>query len=157
MLPTLFHQEPGFPYAGHTDWAEKVLMPGAVVTSGGLLGFEHKVFIAGNSESGCEVDALEWRNVILGNLKNALSGTHHDFTFHKYSHRDLAEDQYGFYRCFGFGTMINRLASALMQANPCSERKFRCRLRYGNNQENQSVRNMSANSASGKTTSGWRG
>ncbi len=118
----------GFSFAGLTAWAAKALMPGAVVTSDGLLGFEmlarlgfeHKVVIAGKGNAGCEVDAFKWLNIILGDLKTALSGTHHAFAFRKYAHRYLAEVQYRFNRRFDFSTMVPRFASALMQANPRS-------------------------------------
>ena len=122
----------GFSFAGLTAWAEKALMPGAVVTSDGLLGFEvlrslgfeHKVVIAGKGKAGCEVDAFKWLNVILGNLKTALSGTHHAFAFRKYAHRYLAEVQYRFNRRFDLSTMVPRLASALMQASPRSRARI---------------------------------
>ena len=60
------------------------------VISGTLM--EHK------GKAGCEVDAFKWLNVILGNLKTALSGTHHAFAFRKYAHRYLDEVQYRFNR-----------------------------------------------------------
>ena len=122
----------GFSYAGSTAWAVKALIPGAVVTSDGLfgfevlhrLGFERKDVIAGKGKVGCEVDAFKWLKVILGNLKTSLSGTHHAFAFRKYAHRYLAEVQYRFNSRFDLGTMVTRLASAIMQAKPCSRARI---------------------------------
>lgn len=119
-----------FSYAGLTDWAGKALVPGATVTSDGLLGFEvlgkigftHKVVISPKGKAGCDIEPFKWLNIILGNLKTALSGTHHAFAFPKYAHRYLAEVQYRFNRRFNLGSMVPRLAVALMRATPCTRK-----------------------------------
>lgn len=66
--------------------------------SDGLLGFEvlerlgytHKVVLAPRGKAGTEIEPFKWLNVLLGNLKTALSGTHHAFKFAKYARRYLA-------------------------------------------------------------------
>lgn len=121
-----------FSFASLTPWAGKALAEGAVVTSDGLLGFEvlarlgfeHKVVIAGKGKAGCEVDAFKWLNVLLGNLKTTLTGTHHAFAFAKYAHRYLAEVQYRFNRRFDLAAMVPRLFTAVMQTAPCSRKQI---------------------------------
>ncbi|WP_426178230.1 transposase, partial [Massilia sp. TWR1-2-2] len=60
-----------------------------------------------------------WLNVLLGNLKTALSGTHHAFKFAKYARRYLAEVQYRFNRRADMAAMVPRLAVAMAQTRPC--------------------------------------
>ena len=49
---------------------------------------------------------------VLGNLKNAITGTYHAFEFEKYAHRYLGEFQYRFNRRFDLGSMLRRLVTA---------------------------------------------
>jgi len=42
-------------------------------------------------KAGNEIEPFKWLNILLGNLKTALSGTHHAFKFAKYADRYLAE------------------------------------------------------------------
>ena len=48
-------------------------------------------------------------NTMLGNLKTAVSGTHHAVGFAKYSHRYLAQVQYVFNRRLNLRTSLRRL------------------------------------------------
>lgn len=64
----------------------------------------------------------KWQNVLLGNLKTALSGTHHAFKFAKYARRYLAEVQYRFNRRADMAAMVPRLAVAIAQTKPCPTR-----------------------------------
>jgi transposase-like protein len=126
-----------FSFAGLSAWASQALAPGATVTSDGLLGFEvlgqlgfaHRVVIAPKGKAGCEIEPFRWVNVVLGNLKTALSGTHHAFDFRKYAHRYLAEIGYRFNRRANLASMVPRLAVALMRATPCSRTKIQMWLR----------------------------
>jgi transposase-like protein len=119
-----------FSFAALTPWADSALVAGSTLTSDGLLGFEvlrklgfeHRVVIAPRGKLGTEIDAFKWLNVLIGNLKTALSGTHHAFNFDKYGHRYLAEAQYRFNRRFDLAAMVPRLAVALMRATPCARR-----------------------------------
>lgn len=116
-----------FSFEVFTSWAAKALAPGATVTSDGLLGFEvlrrlsftHRSILGGKGKAGCEVEPFKWLNTLLGNLKTALSGTHHAFAFRKYGHGYLAEVQYRFNRRFDLAAMVPRLTVALMHATPC--------------------------------------
>jgi ribosomal protein L37AE/L43A len=117
----------GFSFDALRPWADKALMPGSIITSDGLLGFEvvrqlgfgHQVVIAPKGKAGTEIDAFKWLNVLLGNLKTTLIGTHHAFKFSKYAPRYLAEVQYRFNRRFDLKTIIPRLLVAIVLAKPC--------------------------------------
>jgi ribosomal protein L37AE/L43A len=121
-----------FSFASLKLWAARALMPGCTVTSDGLpgfgilgqMGFEHHVVLAGQGKRGCEAPPFRWLNVLLGNLKTTLSGTHHAFKFSKYAHRYLAEIQYRFNRRFDLGSIIPRLTFAIMRTKPCPKPKI---------------------------------
>lgn len=120
----------GFSFAALTPWARHAIAPGSCVMSDGLLGFEvlerlgykHKVVLAPRGKAGTEIEPFKWLNVLLGNLKTALSGTYHSFKFSKYAHRYLAEVQYRFNRRVDMGAMVPRLAVAAAQTKPCPKR-----------------------------------
>ena len=98
----------GFSFAALAPWAKSAIAPGSCVLSDGLLGFEvlerlgyeHKVILAPKGKAGTEIAPFKWLNVLFGNLKTALSGTHHAFKFTKYAQRYLADAQYRFNRRF---------------------------------------------------------
>lgn len=106
------------------------LAPGSCVTSDGLLGFEvlarlnyqHKVVQAPKGKAGTEIEPFKWLNVVLGNLKTALSGTHHAFSFAKYARRYLADVQYRFNRRSDMASMVPRMAFAVTHTRPCPAR-----------------------------------
>ena len=117
----------GFSFSALTPWAHRAIAPGSCVVSDGLLGFEvleklgyeHKVVLPPKRKIGNDIEPFKWLNVLLGNLKTALSGTHHAFKFAKYAHRYLAEVQYRFNRRFDLAAMVPCLALAVMQTGPC--------------------------------------
>ena len=121
-----------FAFTGLRRWASTALAPGATVTSDGLLGFEvlsslgfdHQVVLAGKGKAGCEAKPFKWLNVILGNLKTALSGTHHAFAFAKYAHHYLADAQYRFNRRFDLAAMVPRLLVAITTATPTPRKRI---------------------------------
>jgi transposase-like protein len=127
-----FDRVASFSFAGLAPWAKRAIAPGSCVVSDGLagfgvlerLGFEHEVVIAPKRKAGTEIDAFRWLNVVLGNLKTTLSGTHHAFGFAKYSHRYLAEVQYRFNRRDNLAAMVPRLAVAATQTRPCPKKKI---------------------------------
>ncbi|PHU99446.1 IS1595 family transposase, partial [Iodobacter sp. BJB302] len=122
----------GFSFAALMPWASSALRAGSVITSDGLsgfrvvqqLGFQHRVVIAPKGKAGTEIDAFKWLNVLIGNLKTTLSGTHHAFKFSKYAARYLAEVQYRFNRRADLCALIPRLLKAVMQAKPCPRGVF---------------------------------
>jgi transposase-like protein len=119
-----------FSFAALTPWAKQAIAPGSRVTSDGLLGFEvlarlnyrHKAVQAPRGKAGTEIEPFKWLNVVLGNLKTALSGTHHAFNFAKYARRYLAEVQYRFNRRSDLASMVPRMAYAVTHTRPCPAR-----------------------------------
>jgi len=61
-------------------------------------------------------------NVVLSNLKTAISGTYHAFKFAKYAHPHLAEVQYRFDRRYDPSTILRRLLRASVLTTPRPER-----------------------------------
>jgi hypothetical protein len=66
-----------------------------------------------------------WMNTVLGNLKNAITGTYHAFDFEKYAHRYLGEFQYRFNRRFDLRSMLRRLVVAAVNTKRFSEKQLR--------------------------------
>jgi transposase-like protein len=128
-----------FSFASLKIWAAQALAAGCVITSDGLLGFEvvrqmgfeHRVVLAGKGKVGCEVEPFRWLNVLLGNLKTTLSGTHHAFKFAKYAHRYLAEIQYRFNRRVNLKSIVSRLSFAIMRTKPCPKWKIQMKTEKG--------------------------
>jgi len=104
-------------------WAEKHICVGTVVTSDGLgcfnalseAGLKHNKIVVGAGNKSTDMACFNWVNIVLGNLKTAISGTYHAFRFDKYAHRYLAEVQYRFNRRVDMSVMLDRLAYALVQ------------------------------------------
>lgn len=119
------HVVNGFKKKELKRWASKNLQAGTTVSSDGLncfrgiqeAGYEHKVYIVGNSRNPQRTTPFNWVNTLLGNLKMALSGT-----FHKLSRthlpRHLAIFQYRFNRRFILGDMIERLGFVSLRTSP---------------------------------------
>ncbi len=101
------------------QWASQRLDPGTQVVSDGLscftssvkVGCIHDRNIVGKGKS-TKMDCFTWINTILGNLKNAITGTYHAFDFEKYPHRYLGEYQYRFNHRFDLAAMLPRLIKA---------------------------------------------
>lgn len=120
----------GFTFDALRQWAATALAPGCVVATDGLIGFSvletighvHRPQKAVPGKAGCEVAPFAWLNTILGNLKTALSGTHHAFKFGKYAHRYLADVQYRLNRRFDMASMVQRLLVAAARTTPCPKK-----------------------------------
>lgn len=134
-----FDQVENFSFEALRPWAAQALAPGCHVISDGLLGFEvlerlgytHEPIIAPRGKAGTEIEPFRWLNTVLGNLKTALTGTHHAFGFRKYAHRYLAEVAYLFNRRFNLAARVPRLAVALMRATPCPRAAVRLSAEIG--------------------------
>ena len=121
-----FDRVRAFSFQALRAWHAVALAPGAQVTSDGLIGFEvlqrdhfaHQTVQPPPGKAGTEVEPFRWLNTVLGNLKTALSATHHAFAFGKYGHRYLADAQYRFNRRYRLAELPTRLAVALLQAKP---------------------------------------
>jgi len=121
-----FDRVSAFSFEALRAWHAVALAPGTQVTSDGLIGFEvlqrdhfaHQTVQPPPGKAGTEVEPFRWLNTVLGNLKTALSGTHHAFAFRKYGHRYLADAQYRFNRRYRLAELPTRLVVALLQTKP---------------------------------------
>jgi ISXO2-like transposase domain len=64
-------------------------------------------------------------NMLLGNLKTAMSGTYHAIKFAKYVARCLAEVEYRFNRRYDVRSILGRLARAAVATDPIRESVIR--------------------------------
>jgi len=114
-------------------WARRSLVPCSLVVSDGLRCFQaveaagclHQREVVGKERKSTSMDCFSWINTVLGNLKNAITGTYHAFDFEKYAHRYLGEFQYRFNRRFDLAGMFKRLLRATANANKVPEQKLR--------------------------------
>lgn len=114
-------------------WAKKSLSPLTTVVSDGLhcfnavkeAGCAHEKEVVGKKRKSTDMECFNWVNTILGNFKNAISGTYHAFDFDKYCHRYLGEYQYRFNRRFDIAAMFGRLCNASAQTGKRPEKWLR--------------------------------
>ena len=91
----------------------------------GLIGAEHERIVTGGGRASVELPQFRAVNILLGNLKTAITGTYHAFDFAKYAHRYLAEVQYRFNRRFDMRAILARLLNAMVAAPACPEHRIR--------------------------------
>lgn len=111
------------------DWTARRLAPECEVYSDGLAcfrrfeaaGHAHTTLDTGGGRAATEVPRARWVNVVLGNLKRAISCSYHAIRQVKYARRYLAEAAYRFSRRFRLREMLPRLATAMMRFKPCPE------------------------------------
>jgi transposase-like protein len=110
------------------------LKPGTLVVSDGAPSFNyvrwqgsarHRSIVTGGGKQSCEIPELKAINVVLGNLKTAITGTYHAFKFAKYAYRYLAEYQFRFNRRFDLASLMQRLIRAAASANPTPMQSLR--------------------------------
>lgn len=133
--PTFAVIEPvrGFDNAALTDWAKRRLAPDAEVYSDGLACFArvvdldhaHTVLDTGGGRAATEARGARWVNVLLGNVKRAISGRYHAIKQAKYARRYLAEAAYRFNRRFRLANRLPRLLHAMARCAPCAEPSLR--------------------------------
>ena len=115
--------------------AKKALASSAQVLSDGpgyfrgvtVSGATHSAIVmnGGTRREAAQHSAFRAVNIVLGNLKTAISGAYHAFDFRKYADRYLAEVQYRFNRRFDLGTILKRLVRAAAITTPCPEAAIR--------------------------------
>lgn len=133
--PTFAVIEPvkGFDNACMIDWGKRRLAPTAEVYTDGLFCFRrfadanhaHTVLDAGGGRAATEVQGARWVNILLSNLKRAISGSYHAIRQAHYARRYLAEAAYRFNRRFRLREMLPRLARAMMLCKPFAEPALR--------------------------------
>lgn len=122
-----------FDNASLSDWCQRRLAPEAELYSDGLACFArcidtgnaHTVLVTAGRRASCEVRGARWVNVVLANVKRAISGRYHAFKQAKYARRYLAEAQYRFNRRFRLAEMLPRLMRAMMLCSPWAEPRLR--------------------------------
>lgn len=126
--PTFAVIEPvrSFDNTAMLDWGQRRLTVAAEVYSDGLgcfrrfvdLEHAHTVIETEGGRAATEVKGARWVNVVLGNVKRAISGSYHAIKQAKYARRYLAEAAWRFNRRFRLITMLPRLARAMLSCNP---------------------------------------
>ncbi len=119
----------GFRTAAIAQYAHASLCPGSTVWSDGLgcfraiegAGCIHVPIVTGGGRSGGKHPLFKWVNTVLGNVKNAMSGTFHAF-HEKHVPRYLAEFEYRFNRRFQLPAMIERLSYVALKTPPMPHR-----------------------------------
>ena len=118
-----------FDNAAITDWATRRLAPDAEAFTDGLgafrrfvdTGHAHTVLETAGGRAATEVVGARWVNVVLGNVKRAISGTYHAIKQGKYARRYLGEAAYRFNRRFRLPELVPRLLRAMVVCGPCAE------------------------------------
>lgn len=111
-----------------TDWCTRRLTPEAEVYSDGLAcfarsvdtGHAYSVLVTAAGRAACEVRGARWVNVVLANVKRAISGRNHAIKQSKCARHYLGEAQYRFNRRFRLAEMLPRLARVFMPCKPCA-------------------------------------
>jgi len=115
------------------DWAARRLAPEAEAYTDGLgcfrrieeAGHAHTVLVTGGGRAATQAQGARWVNVLLGNVKRAISGCYHAIRQAKYARRYLAEAAYRFNRRFHLAAMLPRLLRAMVLCKPCAEPSLR--------------------------------
>jgi len=128
-LVARFDRVGGFSKLEIGRWAKCYLSESTQVVSDGLncfpavteVGAIHLPEVVGKERCSIDMPCFSWINILLGNLKTALTGTYHAFKFHKYAHRYLGEHQYRFNRRFDMKAILLRLLRAAATTGPRTE------------------------------------
>ncbi|MEE9303820.1 MAG: IS1595 family transposase [Thiotrichaceae bacterium] len=115
----------GFTLKEITRWSKKHLVSSSSVISDGLAcfsavskaGCQHDSIVTGGGPSSVQKEEFLWVNTMIGNVKNAITGTYHSVSI---SHlpRYLAEFCYRFNRRFDLRQMIPRFMSVAARTPP---------------------------------------
>jgi len=87
-------------------------------------GCYHTSIVSEGGRKGAQHPSFKWVNTILGNVKNAITGTFHAVSL-KHVPRYLAEFEYRFNRRFQLGDMIEQLANVGLKTPPMPYRLLR--------------------------------
>ena len=128
----------GFRKACIKAYAKQSLRPGSLVFSDGLncftgieaAGCHHIPIPTGGGRPSPYQYTFKWVNTMLGNVKNALTGTFHAVR-EKHAPRYLAEFEYRFNRRFDLPAMIDRLIYAGLRTPPMPYRLLKMAEVYG--------------------------
>ena len=122
----------GFRKAEIAKWALKHTESQAIIVSDGLacfnavaeVGRRHDSVITGGGPTSVTLDDFTWVNTMIGNVRNALTGTYHAIDG-KHLPRYLAEFCYRFNRRYKLEDMLPRLGYAAVRTPPMPFRFLR--------------------------------
>jgi transposase-like protein len=122
-----------FDNATVSDWVARRLAPDAEAYTDGLAcfrriagaGHAHTTLETDGGRAATEVRGARWVNVVLGNVKRAISGVYHAVRQGKYARLYLLEAAYRFNRRFRLADLLPRVAVALMRCKAYAEPKLR--------------------------------
>lgn len=120
----------GFSLDGIGQWAKQNLLAGSHVISDGLpcfsavkeAGCSHEAIITGGGFKSVEKEEFLWVNTMIGNVKNAITGTYHSVSL-THLPRYLAEFCYRFNRRFELKKLLPRFMYVALRTDP-KPRKF---------------------------------
>lgn len=93
-------------------------------------GCEHTAIVTGGGKNCVKIEAFTWVNTVLGNVKNALTGTYHAIR-KNHASRYLAEFEYRFNRRYDLPSMLNRLLFIAVKTPPMPNRLLKIAEDYG--------------------------
>ena len=121
----------GFRLTEISRWAQHYLQAGSIVISDGLACFsavkeadcEHISMVTGGEPQSVAKKEFAWINTMIGNVKNAISGTYHAINL-RYLPRNLAEFCYRYNRRFQLKDMLPRFAYVALRTPPMPVRLY---------------------------------
>ena len=128
----------GFRLTEFARWAKQHLAPGSLVVSDGLSCFnavtqaqcKHVSIVTGGGPSSVTKEQFIWVNTMIGNVKNAITGTYHSISA-KHLPRYLAEYCYRFNRRFTLEAMLPRFMYVALRTAPMPARYLSMAELYG--------------------------
>jgi hypothetical protein len=119
------HRVQGFRRKEVKVLARRNFEPASTVVSDGLgcfagladAGCRHQPIVTGSGRKAVQTPAFKWVNTMLGNIKNALTGTYRAIRS-KHIPRYLAEFEYRFNRRYDLAAMMPRLGWAAVRTTP---------------------------------------
>jgi len=119
----------GFRLTEIARWAQQHLQPGSHVVSDGLAcftavkkaGCEHESIVTGGGYRSVTKEEFTWVNTMIGNVKNAITGTYHAIGSQHLS-RYFAEFCYRFNRRFQLENMLPRFVYIAARTPPMQNR-----------------------------------
>ncbi|MBL3528994.1 MAG: transposase, partial [gamma proteobacterium endosymbiont of Lamellibrachia anaximandri] len=84
-------------------------------------GCTHHAIVTGGGPNSVKIEAFNWVNTMIGNVKNSMHGSYHAIS-DRHLPRYLAEFCYRFNRRFKLEEMISRLGRAAVRTPPMPQR-----------------------------------
>ncbi len=133
-----FNVVSGFKSEEIERWAKSHIKQGSTIYSDGLNCFpavkkahcEHVPLVTGGGAESVEKPEFIWVNTMIGNVKNALTGSCHAIN-HKHLPRYFGEFCYRFNRRFNLREMLPRFLFVAMKTPPMQNRRLKMAELYG--------------------------